>query len=126
MAEKCRAKTYGVCPNSKCRDQAMMPVGLSDMPTIQNTVVYCPRCRVSSDRFLFWVVAFQEIYHPVSPRLRVIDGAYFGRTFAALFFMQHTQFYRSEGPLDYYVPKIYGFKVSPMCRRRSDCEIDEN
>jgi len=96
MNEKIQAKVYGTCPNFYCNHEAMVPCGLSDHPRLHGAKVFCPRCR--------------EIYRPVSQRLASIDGAYFGSTFAGLWYMQ-SSFYGIERT-EYYIPKIYGFRVS--------------
>ena len=71
---KYEAKVYGVCPNTLCHEQPVMPAGLSDHPKVHTAVVFCPSCR--------------EVYWPLNRILAGIDGAYFGTTFTNLFFMQ--------------------------------------
>eukprot|EP01053_Blabericola_migrator_P008252 Blabericola_migrator_1__8251@NODE_427_length_8589_cov_62_998123_g337_i0_p5_GENE_NODE_427_length_8589_cov_62_998123_g337_i0NODE_427_length_8589_cov_62_998123_g337_i0_p5_ORF_typecomplete_len236_score25_98CK_II_beta/PF01214_18/8_7e66Cys_rich_KTR/PF14205_6/1_2Cys_rich_KTR/PF14205_6/3_2e03Cys_rich_KTR/PF14205_6/8_2e02_NODE_427_length_8589_cov_62_998123_g337_i033634070 len=100
MSEKYEQKIYGTCPNTLCHGEAVLPIGLYDQPRMQKTMVYCPKCR--------------EMYRPSNSRLASIDGAYFGTTFAPLFFMRN-QNNVDEFPV-YYIPRVFGFKVSPECR----------
>merc|ERR1712176_1591130 len=58
--------------------------------------VYCPHCR--------------EIYFPKSSRLECLDGAYFGTSFAHLFFLTYQHLVPQSMPTPF-VPRIYGFKV---------------
>eukprot|EP01054_Gregarina_sp_Poly1_P004619 Gregarina_sp_Poly_1__4618@NODE_246_length_10752_cov_151_576135_g216_i0_p4_GENE_NODE_246_length_10752_cov_151_576135_g216_i0NODE_246_length_10752_cov_151_576135_g216_i0_p4_ORF_typecomplete_len259_score25_12CK_II_beta/PF01214_18/4_4e66GSu_C4xC_C2xCH/PF09698_10/0_17Cys_rich_KTR/PF14205_6/0_18Cys_rich_KTR/PF14205_6/1_3e04_NODE_246_length_10752_cov_151_576135_g216_i074468222 len=103
MSEKYDHKIYGTCPNTYCHGESVLPIGLYDQPRLQNTMVYCPKCR--------------EIYRPLNSRLASIDGAYFGTTFAPLFFMRNQQLQTSFDEIPtYYIPRVFGFKVSPECR----------
>merc|ERR1712154_585532 len=74
MLEKYSTYTYGICPNAECEaiKQAVLPIG-SDRCRQASAKVFCPRCN--------------EIYHPRSPRLDQIDGAYFGSSFPHMFMM---------------------------------------
>jgi len=58
--------------------------------------VYCPHCR--------------EIYFPRSSRLECLDGAYFGTSFAHLFFLTYQHLVPQSMPTPY-VPRLYGFKI---------------
>merc|ERR1712151_1439651 len=58
--------------------------------------VYCPHC--------------QEIYFPKSSRLECLDGAYFGTSFAHLFFLTYQHMVPNSVPAPY-VPRLYGFKI---------------
>merc|ERR1711953_292703 len=60
------------------------------------TKVYCPHC--------------QEVYFPKSSRLECLDGAYFGTSFAHMFFLTHQQLLPGSVP-QLFVPRIYGFKI---------------
>ncbi|EZG51582.1 casein kinase II beta subunit [Gregarina niphandrodes] len=128
MVSKYKDETYGVCPRG-C-DAAMMPYGMSDVPGEGSTTVYCGVCK--------------EIYRPANPVLAAIDGAYFGSTFSHLFFMEFGEKLQLPELRDttrvvaslledasmeetanrdhhhppYYVPKIFGYKVSSSVRDR--------
>lgn len=102
MLAKYEEKVYGVCPNTFCHEQPVMPMGLSDHPKVHTAVVYCPSCR--------------EVYWPLNRVLAGIDGAYFGTTFTNLFFMQYPNALLKPPLTTYFVPAVFGFKVSPLCR----------
>lgn len=56
-----------------CYGQALLPLGLSDIAYQKAVKLYCPRC--------------EDLYSPKSSRHAMIDGAYFGSTFAHMLFM---------------------------------------
>lgn len=98
MLDKYNAFVYGTCPLSQCEatNQAVLPIGMSDLLRQNAAKVYCPHCR--------------EIYFPKSSRLECLDGAYFGTSFAHLFFLTYQHLVPSAMPQPY-VPRIYGFKI---------------
>eukprot|EP00439_Symbiodinium_sp_Y106_P032716 s63_g3.t3 len=77
-------------------NQAVLPIGTSDMLRQSAAKVYCPHCR--------------EIYFPKSSKLECLDGAYFGTTFAHLFFLTYQQLVPPTMPQPH-CPRIYGFKI---------------
>ncbi|GIX63023.1 casein kinase II subunit beta [Babesia caballi] len=106
MLQKFKEKVFGTCPNFSCENAAVLPIGIVDSPSYHNAKIFCPRCN--------------EVYHPPkSSRLSLIDGAYFGTTFAHLFLMMHDPIV-PRGPTYYYVPQIYGFKVSPAVKNQRE------
>ncbi|ORM39526.1 Casein kinase II subunit beta [Babesia sp. Xinjiang] len=106
MMQKFKEKVFGTCPNFSCENAAVLPIGIVDAPAYDNAKIFCPRCN--------------EVYHPPkSSRLSLIDGAYFGTTFAHLFLMVHDALV-ARGPAYYYVPQIYGFKVSPSVKNQKE------
>merc|ERR1711941_180570 len=96
MLDKYRHHEFGSCPRVLCQNQAMLPVGLTDQKSKESVKLYCPKC--------------QELYKPKSSRHENIDGAYFGTTFAHLFFLTFPELKPTSKPQKY-IPKIYGFKV---------------
>eukprot|EP01066_Platyproteum_vivax_P014815 Platyproteum_vivax@DN6621_c0_g1_i1.p1 len=127
MMKKHAAHIYGFCPNVMCESETVMPLGLSDRLSVSSVKVYCPRCC--------------ECYFPRTSRLAYIDGAFFGPSFAPLFFCVHATAVNLPRSLDphkphsshfgdsseasrgkhkvptvveppYYTPKIFGFKVN--------------
>ncbi|KAF8867979.1 casein kinase II, regulatory subunit, partial [Mucidula mucida] len=100
---------FGTCPRVHCRSTNVVPCGRSDVPGYDTVKLYCPNCN--------------DIYAPPSSRYQGVDGAFFGTTFAHLFF----QSYRELAPAPFYkpllssgggvyTPKIYGFKVSERAK----------
>ncbi|KAI9633016.1 casein kinase II, regulatory subunit [Dioszegia hungarica] len=83
MLEKFRKADFGRCPRVYCYQQALLPVGLSDIPYHKAVKLYCPRC--------------EDIYSPKSNRHGSIDGAYFGTTFPHMLFMVYPQMIPSKG-----------------------------
>ncbi|KAI8925057.1 casein kinase II, regulatory subunit [Entophlyctis helioformis] len=96
MLEKLKQAEFGRCPRVFCHNQAVLPVGLSDIPYNQGLKLYCLRC--------------EDVYTPSSRKHAVIDGAYFGTSLPHLL----VQMYPAISPLkthERYVPRIFGFRV---------------
>lgn len=96
MLEKFKSLNFGRCPRAYCGQQAVLPVGQTDVPRVSTVKLYCPKC--------------QDIYIPKRRRHANIDGAYFGTTFPHLLL----QMYPDQIPprsTQTYVPRIYGFKI---------------
>ena len=81
--DKYRKADFGRCPRVYCHAQALLPVGLSDIPYQKAVKLYCPKC--------------EDIYSPKSNRHGSIDGAYFGTTFPHLLLMVHPQLIATKG-----------------------------
>ncbi|KAF9048831.1 casein kinase II, regulatory subunit [Panaeolus papilionaceus] len=73
MLEKYKRADFGRCPRVLCASQALLPVGLTDIPYEKSVKLYCGRC--------------EDLYSPKSSRHGSIDGAYFGTTFPHLLFL---------------------------------------
>lgn len=58
--------------------------------------LYCPRC--------------EDLYNPKSSRHSVIDGAYFGTSFANILFQVYPQMLPPKS-VRQYEPKVFGFRV---------------
>ena len=102
--DKYRLFHFGRCPRVLCRGQAVLPIGLSDTPNEDSVKLYCPRC--------------EEIYGTKSPRHEHIDGAYFGTTFAHLFYLTFPELKVSKSK-EYYIPRVFGFKIHKSAYKRS-------
>ena len=105
MAEKFRPCDFGRCPRVLCNGQPCLPVGLSDQPRQSTVKLFCPRC--------------EEAYYPRSKYHGNIDGAYFGTTFPHLFFLTYPQL-KPQKPLEHYIPRVFGFKISPLAWQQQD------
>jgi len=97
MYEKFQNVDFGRCPRVYCQGQAVLPVGLSDIPRNYSVNVFCPRC--------------QELYYPRSTKQANLDGAYVGTTFAHMFLLTHPELVPPKPPQTY-VPRIYGFRIN--------------
>ncbi|KIO12735.1 hypothetical protein M404DRAFT_12889 [Pisolithus tinctorius Marx 270] len=84
MVEKYESAAFGICPRVYCVGCNVVPCGRSDLPGIDTVKLYCPNCN--------------DIYAPPSSRFQGVDGAFFGTTFAHLFF----QTYRELAPAPFY------------------------
>lgn len=124
--EKYKKGDFGRCPRVLCYGQALLPLGLSDLPYQKAVKLYCPRC--------------EDLYSPKSSRHGAIDGAYFGSTFAHMLFMVYPGMIPSKsvpgagaggqgqgGPqgglasgaaskVERIRPRIFGFKVHEAAR----------
>mmetsp|Transcript_73999 Transcript_73999/g.198690 ORF Transcript_73999/g.198690 Transcript_73999/m.198690 type:complete len:268 (-) Transcript_73999:203-1006(-) len=103
MHDKYNDYVYGTCPMMQCEalNQAVLPIGTSDLLRQGAAKVYCPHCK--------------EVYHPKSSRLECLDGAYFGTSFAHLFFLTYQHLVPKSIPQPY-VPRLYGFKVHKVAK----------
>jgi len=98
MYEKYRKSEFGFCPRIYCQGQPVVPVGLSDTTNQESVKLYCPRC--------------DEVYAPRSSRHDSVDGAFFGTTFAHLFFLTFPELKVRVPPKESYVPRVFGFRVN--------------
>lgn len=73
MSEKYELSHFGNCPRTHCDHARTLPVGLSDIPGEDTVKLFCPSCL--------------DVYVPPNSRFQTVDGAFFGRTFGALFLM---------------------------------------
>ena len=79
-----------------CEGQQLLPAGLHDTPGQSLVKLYCARC--------------EDLYSPKSSRHAHIDGAYFGTSFAHIFF----QVFPNMVPIKSvrrYEPRVFGFRV---------------
>ncbi|XDG06131.1 hypothetical protein ABKA04_005746 [Annulohypoxylon sp. FPYF3050] len=78
MSEKYELGHFGVCPRSHCELSRTLPVGLSDIPGEETVKLFCPSCL--------------DVYVPPNSRFQTVDGAFFGRTFGALFLLTFPEY----------------------------------
>ncbi|KZP32986.1 hypothetical protein FIBSPDRAFT_671720, partial [Athelia psychrophila] len=86
MVDKYENGVFGVCPRVYCLGCNVVPCGRSDLPGLDTVKLFCPNCN--------------DIYIPPSSRFQGVDGAFFGTTFAHLFF----QSYRELAPAPFWKP----------------------
>lgn len=96
MLQKYRDADFGRCPRVYCNFQALLPVGLHDVPGIDCVKLYCPSC--------------EDLYIPKSSRHSSIDGAYFGTSFPGMFLQAFPEMVPKH-PVKRYVPRIFGFEL---------------
>jgi casein kinase II subunit beta len=77
MVEKYEAGHFGVCPRVFCHNTYVLPCGRSDMPGIDTVKLFCPNCC--------------DVYAPPSSKYSQVDGAFFGTSFAGLFFQTYPE-----------------------------------
>ena len=78
MCEKYELGHFGCCPRTNCEQARTLPVGLSDVPGEDTVKLFCPSCL--------------DVYVPPNSRFQTVDGAFFGRTFGALFLLTFPEF----------------------------------
>ncbi|KAF7542854.1 hypothetical protein G7046_g10100 [Stylonectria norvegica] len=78
MSEKYELGHFGSCPRTNCEQARTLPVGLSDIPGEDTVKLFCPSCL--------------DVYVPPNSRFQTVDGAFFGRTFGALFLLTFPEY----------------------------------
>jgi casein kinase II subunit beta len=86
MCEKYELGHFGTCPRTYCEHARTLPVGLSDIPGVNTVKLFCPSCL--------------DVYVPPNSRFQTVDGAFFGRTFGALFLMTFPEFDLTKRTVD--------------------------
>jgi casein kinase II subunit beta len=102
MREKYLNGVFGRCPRVVCDKQVLIPVGLSEDLRYSKVKVYCPICC--------------QVYKPSRHKGRSIslDGAFFGTSFAQIFFMNYPDLKPKIKKEKVYIPKLYGFRIFGM------------
>ncbi|CAN3375574.1 hypothetical protein DIURU_005692 [Diutina rugosa] len=96
MFEKYRQGDFGYCPRVHCQLHPLLPIGLNDQPKVAPVKLYCAKC--------------EDLFNPKSGRHAVVDGAYFGTSFPAMFFQNFPQAIPIHSK-QMYVPRVFGFKL---------------
>lgn len=96
MFEKYRSGDFGYCPRVHCQLNPLLPIGLNDQPRMASVKLYCSKC--------------EDLYNPKSGRHSVIDGAYFGTSFPAMFFQNFPNTIPVHSK-ETYVPRVFGFEL---------------
>ena len=96
MFEKYKNGDFGYCPRVHCNLHPFLPVGIDDLPRTNSVKLYCAKC--------------EDFYNPKSLRHSKIDGAYFGTSFAAMFFQKFSHIMPVH-KRETYVPRVFGFRV---------------
>lgn len=78
MSEKYELGHFGCCPRTNCEQARTLPVGLSDIPGEDTVKLFCPSCL--------------DVYVPPNSRFQTVDGAFFSRTFGALFLLTFPEY----------------------------------
>ncbi|KAJ3432320.1 casein kinase ii subunit beta [Anaeramoeba flamelloides] len=115
MIKKFQEVKFGTCPRVYCENQPCLPIGLSDIIGEAKLKIFCPKC--------------QQIFKPRIKRHAIMDGAFFGTTFAH-FLMNSAPELRPRRPTHKHVPKIMGFtisdKVSPYQNKKKPEKAKKN
>ena len=95
-----------------CDQQALLPMGQHDAPSISAVKLYCAKC--------------EDLYNPKSTRHASIDGAYFGTSFHNILFQVYPAMMPTKS-LRRYEPKVFGFRVhaAAALQRWQDAKRDE-
>lgn len=96
MFEKFTDGDFGFCPRVHCKLHPLLPIGLNDQPRVNTVKLYCVKC--------------EDLFNPKSGRHSVVDGAYFGTSFPAMFFQTFPQAIPVHSKKTF-VLKIFGFKL---------------
>lgn len=99
MSEKYELAHFGNCPRTNCNQTRTLPVGLSDISGEDTVKLFCPSCC--------------DVYVPPNSRFQTVDGAFFGRTFGALFLMTFPDYDVSKKATDTLVSAASGSRAAP-------------
>lgn len=115
-------------------------MGLEDEPRHGGSVkLFCPKCqdvysctppfrRNNANTSYYICSKFSTTEFFLSPSSSDLDGAYFGTTFAGLFFMSYPDLVPVRST-EVFVPRVFGFKIhesSPcVSRNKGSSEIDD-
>lgn len=100
MSEKYELAHFGNCPRTNCIQTRTLPVGLSDIQGEDTVKLFCPSCC--------------DVYVPPNSRFQTVDGAFFGRTFGALFLMTFPDYDVSKKATDALTSAAPGSSRTPV------------
>ncbi|KAK8810717.1 hypothetical protein WA158_007292 [Blastocystis sp. Blastoise] len=106
IKKKFERKYFGVCPRYLCKEQPLLPMGISTEPSVDSMKLYCPLC--------------QDVYVPQNRKHRYLDGCFFGPSLPYVVLLNLNPIYPPI-PLKKYDMKIYGFRAhssSAIYRKR--------
>ena len=95
MKKRYLNEDYSHCSRVLCQGQPVLPTCMCEYLRFSRVKVYCPK--------------YGEVYTPEKGQVEV-DGAYFGKSFPAVFFDAFPSLIPKEKPI-IYVPKVFGFKI---------------
>ncbi|KAM0322309.1 hypothetical protein ACHAQA_009599 [Verticillium albo-atrum] len=98
MSEKYELGHFGYCPRTNCGQARTLPVGLSDIPGEDTVKLFCPSCL--------------DVYVPPNSRFQTVDGAFFGRTFGALFLLTFPEYDLTKHSVEMLPPASGGARVA--------------
>ncbi|KAF3359890.1 hypothetical protein VDGD_07450 [Verticillium dahliae] len=98
MSEKYELGHFGYCPRTNCGQARTLPVGLSDIPGEDTVKLFCPSCL--------------DVYVPPNSRFQTVDGAFFGRTFGALFLLTFPEYDLTKHTVEMLPPATGGARVA--------------
>ncbi|CAI4221508.1 unnamed protein product [Auanema sp. JU1783] len=100
MYDKVINKEFGKCPRYLCDSTPLIPTGIHDDPGLDTVKLFCPCCN--------------EIYSPIPSKHRLLDGAYFGTSFAQMLLMAYPLL-RKKHKIEF-IPRLYGFRIHPSVK----------
>ncbi|KAG7130676.1 Casein kinase II subunit beta-1 like protein [Verticillium longisporum] len=84
--------------HSRMAQARTLPVGLSDIPGEDTVKLFCPSCL--------------DVYVPPNSRFQTVDGAFFGRTFGALFLLTFPEYDLTKHTVEMLPPATGGARVA--------------
>lgn len=86
---------FGKCQRAYCDSQYVLPYGEHEEVGKSNLKVYCPCCK--------------DVYEPRNKSLDLVDGAYFGSSFAHLFELSYPSLFTK--PKQEFIGTLFGFRM---------------